>query len=123
MSGTGSLPPQGAGLVNPTANNPYTGPTSVTGGTLAVNGSITSNVTVGSGGTLGGNGTITGSVSNAGIIAPGNSIGTLTVNGSLLQNAGSVYQVETNSCGQSDRIHVNGPATINGATVQGPAQP
>jgi autotransporter-associated beta strand protein len=127
ISGSGgSLVKVGVGNLILSGNNTYTGPTSVTAGTLAVNGSITSNVTVGSGGTLGGTGTIAGRVVNAGIIAPGNSIGTLTINGSYVQAAGSIYQVEVNGAGQSDRINVSGTpgtATIQGGTVQVLAQP
>ena len=55
-------------------------------------------------------------------MAPGNSIGTLNVNGNFVQNAGSTYQVEVNAAGQSDRINVSGTATINGGTVQVLAQ-
>ena len=120
LTGTGGITKTGSGTLNLTGTNTYTGPTSVTGGRLAVNGSITSNVTVGAGGNLGGTGTITGTVNNNGIVAPGNSIGTLNVSGSYTQAAGSTYQVETNSAGQADRINVSGApgtATINGGTV------
>ena len=41
-------------------------------------------------------------------LAPGNSIGTLTVAGNFAQAAGSTYQVEVNAAGQSDRINVVG---------------
>ena len=63
-----------------TATNTYSGPTTVNGGTLAVNGSIANSaVTVNAGGTLGGNGTVGNTAVNAGgVLAPGNSIGTLT---------------------------------------------
>ena len=67
---------------------------------------------------MGGNGTIGGSVVNAGTLAPGNSIGLLTVNGSYTQMAGSTYQVEVNDAGQGDRINVGGAAAIQGGTVQ-----
>ena len=60
---------------------------------------------------------------NAGTLAPGNSIGTLNVNGTYTQAAGSTYQVEVNAAGQADRINVTGNATINGGTVQVLAQP
>ena len=126
IGGTGGLTKQGSGLLNLTGANTYTGPTSVTAGTLAVNGSLTSNTTVAASGTLGGNGTIFGTVSNGGIVAPGNSIGTLTINGSFVQAAGGTYQVEVNAAGQGDRINVTGApgtATINGGTVQVLAQP
>ena len=122
ITGTGGLSKQGLGTLNLTGTNTYIGPTSVTAGTLAVNGSLTSNVTVGAAGTLGGNGTIAGLVTNNGIIAPGNSIGTLTINGNFVQNAGSIYQVQVNPSGQSDRINTSGTATINGGMVQVQAQ-
>lgn len=120
LTGTGGVNKTGTGILNLTGANTYTGPTSVTGGRLAINGSITSNVTVGSGGNLGGAGTITGSVNNSGTLAPGNSIGTLSVVGSYTQAAGSTYQVESNATGQADLINVSGApgtATINGGTV------
>ena len=113
---------QGLGTLNLTGTNTYTGPTSVMAGTLAVNGSLTSNVTVGAAGTLGGNGIITGLVTNNGIIAPGNSIGTLTINGNFVQSAGSIYQVQVNPAGQGDRINSSGTATLNGGMVQVQAQ-
>jgi fibronectin-binding autotransporter adhesin len=103
MSGTGSLTLQGGGVLNVTANNTYTGPTSVMAGMLAVNGSLTRNVTVGFQGTLGGNGLISGSMVNAGTLTPGNSIGTLNVSGTYTLMTGSSYQVEVNGSGQGDR--------------------
>jgi outer membrane autotransporter protein len=123
MSGSGNLVLQGGGLLNLTGANSFTGGTTVSGGMLAVNGSLAGGVTVGSAGTLGGSGTITGNVVNAGTLAPGNSIGTLTVSGSYTQAAGSLYQVEANAAGQADRINVGGTATIQGGTVQVLAQP
>ncbi len=120
LTGTGGLTLQGPGTLSLTGANTYTGPTSITGGRLAVNGSITSNVIVGAAGNLGGSGTIFGTVTNVGIVAPGNSIGTLTVNGAYTQAAGSSYQVETNATGQADRINVTGApgtATVAGGDV------
>jgi outer membrane autotransporter protein len=118
LSGSGGLAKQGLGKLNLTGNSTYTGGTAVLAGTLAINGSVAGNVAVGSAGTLGGNGTIFGSVVNAGTLAPGNSIGLLTVNGSYVQAAGSIYQVEVNNAGQGDRINVGGAAAIQGGTVQ-----
>ncbi|MCF8531422.1 MAG: autotransporter domain-containing protein [Reyranella sp.] len=71
-------------------------------------------------GTLGGNGTFNGVVTNQNVLAPGNSIGTLTVNGSFTQAAGGSYRVETNAAGQADRLNLTGApgtATLNGGTV------
>ncbi len=123
MSGTGGLALQGGGALNLTGSNTFTGGTTVAAGTLFVNGSLASGVTVNIGGTLGGNGTISGAVVNAGTLAPGNSIGLLTVNGSYTQAPGSFYQVEANAAGQADRINVGGNAILQGGTVQVLAQP
>jgi outer membrane autotransporter protein len=51
-------------------------------------------------------------------VAPGNSIGTLNVAGNVNFAAGSIYQVETNLAGQSDKIAATGKTTIAGGTVQ-----
>ena len=111
----------GAGVLTLTGASGFTGGTAVNAGTLVVNGSLASGVTV-NGGRLQGSGTVGGLVVSSGVVAPGNSIGTLTVNGSFVQASGSTYQVEVNSAGQSDRINVGGAATINGGTVQVLAQ-
>ena len=58
----------------------------------------------------------------AGNLAPGNSIGTLTVNGNYAQNVGSTYTVEVNAAGQSDKLNVTGGAAIAGGTVAVQAQ-
>lgn len=119
ITGSGSFIKQGSGAFTMTANNSaYTGTTTVNDGLLAVNGNLSNSaVTVNTNGTLGGTGTV-GRTTVSGIIAPGNSIGTLNVNGPYVQNAGSFYNVEVNAAGQSDLINVTGTATINGGTVR-----
>lgn len=95
-----------------------------TAGTYANSSSLINNATfngnVTNTGTLGGTGTFNGVVTNQNTLSPGNSIGTLTVNGSFTQAAGGSYRVETNAAGQADRLNVTGApgtATINGGTV------
>lgn len=92
-------------------------------GALYANGTITGQVTVGSGGLLGGAGTVGGVLAQSGAtLAPGNSIGTLTVAGNAAFARGSTFQVETNAAGQSDRLSAAGSAVIEGGTVQVLAQ-
>ncbi|NPU83784.1 MAG: autotransporter domain-containing protein [Syntrophaceae bacterium] len=117
MSGTGSLVKEGDGILVLTGINTYAGGTFVDHGALAVEGSITGDLAIGASGTLMGNGTITGNTVNSGTLAPGNSIGTLTIAGDYTHNAGAVYAVEVNAAGESDRLVVTGTATLNGGTV------
>jgi len=121
LTGSGSVLFRGGGTVLLTGNSSgFAGTTTVGGGgasLLSVNGTLGGMVDVLAGGRLQGNGTI-GSGRIAGTIAPGNSIGTLTVAGNLSFLAGSIYEVEANAAGQSDKIVVNGSASIqNGVMV------
>ncbi|WP_374841277.1 autotransporter-associated beta strand repeat-containing protein, partial [Mycoplana ramosa] len=120
LTGSGAFTKIGSNSLNLTGNSTFGGATFVQEGRLAVNGSLeNSHVTVQSGGTLGGNGTVGGIVTQSGgIVAPGNSIGTLNVAGNVTFGPGSLYQVEVNAAGQSDRIAATGTATLNGGTVQ-----
>ncbi|OBP96820.1 autotransporter outer membrane beta-barrel domain-containing protein [Mesorhizobium loti] len=118
ISGAGTIN-QIAGNTNLTADSSgFTGATNVSGGRLAVNGSLAGSLVTISGGTLGGNGTVGGIVAQSGgIIAPGNSIGTLNVAGDIDQAAGSIYQVELTTTGQSDLLHATGKATIAAGAI------
>lgn len=90
--------------------NTYTGATTVSGGRLAVNGSIISPVTTSGGGVLKGIGTIFGDVINAGIVAPGNSIGTLTISGDYTGSGGTleIESVLGDDTSSTDRLVVTG---------------
>jgi autotransporter-associated beta strand protein len=83
ISGGGSITKSGSGTVTLTADNSYSGTTTVNaGGTLRINGtqSGTGNVNVASGGTLGGTGTLPGAVNvvSGATLAPGAGIGTFS---------------------------------------------
>lgn len=121
ITGSGSFTITGGGVIDLAGANTYTGDTTVGFGKLKVNGSVTSDVTVGSSGALGGSGTITGDVlvQNGGQVTPGNSPGTLHVNGDFTFATGSVYQAEVLPTGEHDLIDVTGVTTIqSGVTVQ-----
>ncbi|MBO9707303.1 MAG: autotransporter-associated beta strand repeat-containing protein [Caulobacter sp.] len=117
LSGAGAVLVRGGGLVRFTGDSSgFLGVTRVGGGgadLLSVNGSLGGVVEVLTGGRLQGSGMI-GAGRIAGTLAPGNSIGTLTVAGDLSFLAGSVFEVETNAAGQGDKVVVNGAATIQG---------
>ena len=125
ISGSGSLSQLGSGTTILTADNPYTGGTTVSGGVLVVGDVANPSaalsgggpISVGSGATLGGYGSVTGAVTNSGVIAAGSAtpgfsgspIGTFTIIGNLLnqgavrldsgESAGNVLEVQGNYVG------------------------
>jgi outer membrane autotransporter protein len=122
IAGEGGITKTGAGNLILTGTNRYTGTTNINAGTLSVNGSLASPVSVNNGGTLGGTGTINNAVTvqSGGVFAPGNSIGTITVNGSVNFSSGSTYRVEIDALGNADRINVTGApgtAQLSGGRV------
>jgi hypothetical protein len=102
----------------------FTAPTTMTGaGALVLrSGSVTdllgNTVTNGAGHTVKGTGTIrNGSFINNGIVAPGESPGTLVFNGNFTQGANGAMNIEIggNTAGTGyDQVVVNGTATLNG---------
>ncbi|WP_268797861.1 autotransporter domain-containing protein [Pseudomonas huanghezhanensis] len=119
LSGTGALIKRGAGSLSLTSDSSFSGPTTVQAGRLAVNGNLgNSVVSVQQGATLGGNGTVGGiNVAQGGVVAPGNSVGQLNVNGDVSLAQGAVYQVESDASGNADRIVATGRATVNNSTI------
>lgn len=114
ISGSGRVEQAGPGVLTLTGNHTYTGETSITGGTLVVNGSIASSsgLTIAPGARLSGTGQVPGVVIT-GTLAPGNSPGTMTVNGNLTLGSGSVYEAEVQGA-VSDRVNVTGTAALAG---------
>ncbi|MCY1396581.1 outer membrane autotransporter barrel domain protein [compost metagenome] len=109
-SGTGGLNKIGAGVLRLDGDNAYTGETRVQSGTLSLNGMLLSPTLVESAGTLSGNGTLLASLGNAGTVAPGNSIGVLTVAGDYVGNGGllAIESVLGDDSSPSDRLVVQG---------------
>ncbi|CEJ14881.1 Extracellular serine protease precursor [bacterium YEK0313] len=131
LTGTGRFVKAGTGaLIYDGNSSGFAGMTEIAAGALIVGSGpahaqamLGGSFHVAGGGTLGGHGTVgsgAGSVvtiASGGTIAPGNSIGTLTVNGNLVFAAGSTYQAEISPALQSDLINVSGTAVIDGGTV------
>lgn len=101
----------------------FIGPVELTGGTLSVDTTLQSGVTVDSGATLAGSGTLGDTVvASGGNLAPGNSVGTLTVEGDLTLNPGSFLEFELGTPGSvsnpasgvSDRVLVDGDLVLDG---------
>ncbi|WP_438483346.1 beta strand repeat-containing protein [Oleiharenicola lentus] len=114
VSGT-SLTKTGAGTLQLTAANDYTGGTTVSAGMLRVNNSSGSatgsgSLVLASNAILAGSGIIGGSVELSGLVVPGNSIGELTVNGDATWNgsSGNAWQFELGLAGASDQLIIGG---------------
>ena len=108
------------GRLSLSGTNTYTGPTTVADGAhLAVNGSIasSSSLTVLGGGKIGGNGQLPGTtIAARGLLSPGNSIGTLTVNGDFAFQDG-IYELEVQGP-RNDSVAVSGNVTAFNGTVR-----
>lgn len=117
LSGAGSFNKLGTGQLS-FANNFTLGSLNLQAGRTRINVVGTTNVTVGANTTLDGTGRIIGNLTNNGIVAPGNSIGTLTVQGNYTHNANSVLEIEFDGAGNIDLLDVTGNATLNGGTLR-----
>ena len=98
----------------------FGGRTGVYSGGLVLDGSLGGVLDMYDGTTLAGGGSFRGTVSvNSGAtVAPGNSIGSLAIDGSLHFWEGSTYEVEVDGTGQTDRIDVTGAAYLHGGSVR-----
>jgi autotransporter-associated beta strand protein len=119
---TRSLEKVGSGTLTISGTTTYTGSTSVLAGQLVANGNLSSSsgVVIAAGAMLSGTGIVPSTVVS-GALAPGNSPGTLTVNGNLTFNGGSSYLIAV-AGPVASRTNVSGTATLAG-TVTAAFQP
>ncbi|MBV2143353.1 autotransporter outer membrane beta-barrel domain-containing protein [Falsochrobactrum sp. TDYN1] len=117
FTGAGTINHAGSGkTILDTDNSAFTGVTNVNAGTLAVNNVLGGTMNV-SGGRLQGIGTVGTTTHEAeGVIAPGNSIGTLTIDGDYIGNGGLV-EIETvlgDDSSSTDLLHIMGNTSGTG---------
>ncbi|MDA3874216.1 MAG: autotransporter domain-containing protein, partial [Kiritimatiellae bacterium] len=112
----GAFAKRGGGtlVVNSTVN--AGGPAGIFGGRLYANGvfNAPAGLTVYPSALLGGTGLVRGKVINFGTVAPGNSIGTLTVDGDYTQTPVGTLEIEYANASTLDHLFVTGTATLDG---------
>ena len=113
ISGAGIISKTGLESLVLSATHTFTGQVNVTAGTLQCTGSLSqATVDVSNGATFKGNTTVNG-LSSSGTVAPGNSIGTLTVLGNYTSDANSNLEIEVSPT-QADLLDITGTATLDG---------
>lgn len=88
----------------------------VVSGRLGADGSLAGQTSVLPGGTLGGNGMLTGNVASVGKVAPGASVGHLTIDGDFTQSTDGTLEIEIGD-GVADRLTVTGTADLAGTLL------
>ncbi|MET3648988.1 autotransporter domain-containing protein [Phyllobacterium ifriqiyense] len=125
ISGTGKLDFTGGGSIELNGDSSgFAGMTEVADTTLIVKEALGGSALIGADGRLQGSGKIgsgagsTVTLAAGSTLAPGNSIGALTVEGDLILEPGSRYDVEVAPGGsQSDLVKVTGSALLDGGAV------
>lgn len=125
ISGGGSLIKQGDSTLTLDGQSTL-GASQVLGGRLIVGGSagssarLDSDVAVSDDALLGGHGRILGNVdlASGATLAPGNSIGTLTVEGDVAFASGSALEIEATPDGSADRLIATGAVSLGGSSLR-----
>ena len=108
--------PNGILNITPTGNLTITSSVNVTNnGTVTLNGVFnTPNLTLTPGSFLNGSGILNGNLINNGTLSPGNSPGTLTINGNFTQGSTGTLNIEIASASSFDQLIVNGSVLLGG---------
>jgi autotransporter-associated beta strand protein len=117
FTGAGGLTKKSAGRLAMSGNSTYGGTTKVEAGALLVNGTHAGGAayTVDSGATLGGIGNIGSAVTVNGALAPGDGVGTLTVNNNVSFGTSGIFDVQIDAAGNvADRLNVMGNLNLSG---------
>lgn len=69
------------------------------------------------GGTLAGSGNITANVSNGGLLEPGESLGTLQINGSYNQDPGGLLSIKIAARDSVDQLSITGNVSLSGTVL------
>lgn len=116
ITGVGSLNKTSTNTLNYLSDNStFTGKTNINAGNFALNNNLGGNVFVNAGGKLSGTGTILGNLHAAkgSFVAPGNSIGVLTITGNYTQAANSILLVQVDQEGNASKLIVDGQVSLN----------
>jgi autotransporter-associated beta strand protein len=115
-----ALTKTGAGTFTLTGNNNYSGPTSVNQGKLVIDGNISTSslTTVAAGAALGGTGTV-GALTVDGILAPGNSIGTITATADVTWNDNDSWVFELGTAASTLALAGSGSSTQDLLNITG----
>ncbi|WP_453973482.1 S8 family serine peptidase, partial [Amorphus sp. MBR-141] len=115
----GGLDKVGSGTLSVLSDASFQQSSAVDDGTLSVDGSlVTPTLAVNQGGTLAGTGAVVSNITVAGLLAPGNSPGTLTVTGDVTLTSTATTAIEVdgpgtgNGAGNFDRILVQGAGSV-----------
>jgi len=116
LSGNISVEQSGTGKTILTADNTYTGTTTVSAGNLSLGGSNNSSVTVKNGAKLSGNGSAASVLlEEGGRLSPGNSVGTFSTD-TLTMLSGSILDIEVADRTSYDKVIITGDSGSSVAT-------
>ncbi len=82
-------------------------------GRLGLDGALAGDAAILAGGIIGGNGSLTGRLTNYGTVAPGHSVGHLTIDGDFVQDPSGILEIEIGD-GVADQLSVSGRAALAG---------